>query len=78
MKKHEKLAYLKDTDLGLFVKTRQEVFNELSDQQTMFCCCGKFATGLHEMNCTKFNKKVDVETIERLSHLLSNGTEASK
>lgn len=70
MKKHEKLAYLKDADFGLFVKTRQMVFDELSDQQTMFCCCGKLATGLHERNCTKFNNKVDAETINRLGYLL--------
>ena len=70
MKKHEKLAYLKDVDFGLFVKTRQMVFDELSDQQTMFCCCGKLATGMHEMNCTKFNNKVVEETIKRLSYLL--------
>lgn len=75
MKKHEKLAHLKDTDFGLFVKTRQMVFDELSDQQTMFCCCGKLATGLHEMNCTKFNNKVDSETIKRLSYLLPKGGE---
>ena len=70
MKKHEKLAYLKDADFSLFVKTRQMVFDELSDQQTMFCCCGKLATGMHEMNCTKFNNKVLAETIKRLSYLL--------
>ena len=70
MKKHEKLAYLKDADFGLFVKTRQMVFDELSDRQTMFCCCGRLATGLHEDNCTKFNNKVNSETINRLSHLL--------
>ena len=70
MKKYEKLAYLKDADFGLFVKTRQMVFDELSDKQTMFCCCGKLATGMHEMNCTKFNNKVLTETIKRLSYLL--------
>ena len=70
MKKHEILAYLKDAHFGLFVKTRQIVFDELSDQQTMFCCCGRLVTGLHERNCTKFNNKVDGETIKRLSHLL--------
>lgn len=70
MKKHEKLACLKDADFGLFAKTRQIVFDELSDQQTMFCCCGRLATGLHERNCTKFNNKVDAETINRLGHLL--------
>lgn len=70
MKKHEILAYLKDADFGLFVKTRQMVFDELSDQQTMFCCCGKLATGMHERNCTKFNNRVVEETIKRLSYLL--------
>ena len=70
MKKQEKLAYLRDTNFGLFVKTRQIVFDELSGQQTMFCCCGKLATGLHESNCTKLNNKVDAETIKRLSYLL--------
>ena len=70
MKKHEKLAYLKDANFGLFVKTRQMVFDELSDRQTMFCCCGKLATGMHEMNCTKFNNRVVAETIKRLSYLL--------
>ena len=70
MKNYEKLAYLKDADFGLFVKTRQMVFDELSDQQTMFCCCGKLATGMHESNCTKFNNRVVAETIKRLSYLL--------
>ena len=70
MKKYEKLEYLKNADFDLFIKTRQMVFDELSDQQTMFCCCGKLATGLHESNCTKFNNKVDAETIKRLSYLL--------
>ena len=70
MKKIEKLEYLKNADFGLFIKTRQMVFDELSDQQTMFCCRGKLATGLHDTNCTKFNNKVDAETIKRLSYLL--------
>lgn len=70
MKKHEKLVYLKDADFDLFIKTRQMVFDEFSDQQTLFCCCGRCATGAHERNCTKFNNRVDTETIKRLSHLL--------
>lgn len=70
MKKSEKLAYLKDNHFGVFIMTRHQVFNDLSDKQTMFCCCGKLATGIHEDNCTKFNNKVDTETIKRLSYLL--------
>ena len=73
MKRSEKLAYLKDNHLDIFLKTRQKVFNELSDKQTMLCCCGRLATGLHENNCTKFNNKVDAETIKLLSHLLPKG-----
>lgn len=71
MKKNEKLAYLKDADFGLFVRTRETVFNELSDNQPMFCCCGKLATGMHERYCTKFNRKVDAEVLNRLGYLLS-------
>ena len=70
MKKWEKLAYLKDVDFDLFLQTRQKVKTELSDSQTMFCCCGKLATGLHEDHCKKFNDKVDTEVIKRLEHLL--------
>lgn len=69
-KKWEKLAYLKDNHFELFLKTREQAFNDLSNQQTMFCCCGKHATGYHENNCSKFNNKVDEETINRLKHLL--------
>ena len=70
MKKSEKLEKIKEADLALFVKTRQQVFNEMSDQKTMFCCCGKLATGLHESHCKKFNDKVISETIKRLEHLI--------
>ena len=69
MKKEDKLKYLKDNYLNIFLTTRQQVFNDLSNQQTMFCCCGRLATGLHESHCTKFNNKVDSETIKRLSYL---------
>ena len=70
MKNHEKLAYLKDNHFQLFLTTRREVFNELSDSQTTFCCCGRLATGLHESHCIRFNNKVNAETIKRLKHLL--------
>lgn len=70
MKKWENLAYLKNTHFNLFLQTRQRVKSELSDGQSMFCCCGKLATGLHEDHCKKFNEKVDTEVIKRLEHLL--------
>jgi len=70
MKKAEKLEVLKREHLGEFVKTRKDVFDELSNECGMFCCCGRLATGLHQTSCRKFNDWVDSETIERLSYLM--------
>lgn len=78
MKREEKLVYLNENHWRIFATTRQKVFNDLSDQQGMFCCCGRLATGLHERHCTKFNNKVDTETIKRLSHLLPKEKEANR
>lgn len=70
MKLSEKLSYIQENHFGEWVKTRQEVDNEMSDRQSMFCVCGKLATGLHESHCTKFRNKVTNETVKKLSHLL--------
>lgn len=70
----DKLEYLQANHLTVFLKTRQEVFDELSKQQSMFCC-GKLATGIHESHCSKFNRKINSETIKRLSNLLPKGGE---
>lgn len=70
LNREQKPAYLHKADLRRFVKTRQIVFDELSEQQTIFCCCGKLATNLHEEHCSKFKNKVADEVIKRLSYLL--------
>jgi hypothetical protein len=66
----QKLDYLQTNFLGEWLKIRQEVENELSDRQTMFCICGRLATGFHERGCRKFQKKVAIETVKRLDNLL--------
>lgn len=71
--KIRKISLFKRQSFGYFLKDSSKSFNELSDKQTMLCCCGRLATGLHENNCTKFNNKVDAETIKLLSHLLPKG-----
>lgn len=43
------------------VSTRQKVFDELSERQTMYCCCGKLATGLHERNCKSLMTKLTLK-----------------
>lgn len=69
MNKSERIEFLKTNHSITWRGTRQKVFDELSDKQTMFCCCGKLATGLHEQNCRKFNTEVDNETANRLQNL---------
>ena len=55
-----------DVETSLYIKTREKVFNKLSNEQSMFCCCGQLATSLHENRCQKFNKKVDKETLKEV------------
>lgn len=62
----EKIEYYKNQNFQTWLKTRNQIFDELSDMQTMFCVCGRLATGLHEKNCRRFNKKVDKETAKKL------------
>lgn len=70
MKLAEKLDYIQDNHFSEWLKTRQAVSFELSDRQTMFCVCGRLATGLHESSCRRFNNKVNSETVKRLKHLI--------
>ena len=55
-----------------YVKTRREVFNNLSNNQAVFCVCGRIASGLHEDRCSKFNALVDKETVKKLEHLIKD------
>lgn len=57
---------IKSYNTADWVNTRRVVFDEMSERQTMFCVCGKLATGLHEDHCVKFNRLVDKETTRRL------------
>ena len=74
----DKVEWLKTRFFSDFISTRERVFNELSDKQSMFCICGKLATGLHERSCRKFNKVVDSETVKHLNHLILTNNEKVK
>jgi hypothetical protein len=73
MKKADKINYLKDHMLSEWLSTRRQVADELSSKQSLICCCGRLASGLHESMCRKFNTKIDNETLSRLKHLISKG-----
>lgn len=55
-----------DAHFSEWVTTRQKVEDEISDRQTMFCICGRLATGLHESSCQKLRREVDRQTLVRL------------
>lgn len=70
MRLQEKINYLKDNHFVDFLKMYNKVFDELSEKQTVFCVCGKLATGLHESCCRKFINEVNKETVKRLNNLI--------
>lgn len=70
MKIEEKIQTLKNLHFAEWLKTRSIVDNELCQKQPMFCICGRLATGFHEKTCKKYNKKVDIETMKKLSNLI--------
>lgn len=70
MKLEEKIEFLQDKHFNEWITARATCSNEVSNQQSMFCVCGRLATGFHESGCRKFNTKVNNETVKRLSYLL--------
>ena len=70
MKLTEKLEYIQNKYFSDWLTTRQKVEMEFSEKQSLFCLCGRLATGLHERNCRKFNDTVTKETVKRLEYLI--------
>lgn len=66
----EKLEYLQSNHFSEWLNTRRKVADEFSDRQSMFCLCGRLATGLHENGCRRFNDAITKEAVKRLEHLL--------
>ncbi len=70
MKVQEKINYLQENHFGEWLKTRQVIDEEVSKEHSMFCVCGRLCTGLHESNCSRFQKKVNSKTAQTLKHLI--------
>lgn len=66
----EKISYLQDKHFGDWLRTRKVVADEVSEQHSMWCVCGKLCTGLHESYCRKFQNKITNETAKKLSYLI--------
>lgn len=65
MKQKDKINIIKSSHPMEWLLLRNRTFDNLSSMQEIFCCCGRIASGLHESRCSKFNAKVDKETLRR-------------
>ena len=65
----DRMIYLQANYFIEWKKSFQEAENELSSEQTIKCVCGRLATGMHELNCSKFKNKVNNYTLKKLKHL---------
>ena len=71
MNQQQKIDAIKELSLPAWQRERAKVDDEISSKQGFKCICGRLATGLHESTCSRFKKKVDVETFKRLKYLLT-------
>lgn len=70
----QKLQALKERHFAEWFSARMAVEREMSDAQTMFCVCGRLATGMHERSCPHFRTAVNKATVKRMEHLLEKAT----
>lgn len=69
-KLQQQLEHLQGNHFSEWLSMRRKVADEFSDRQSMFCMCGRLATGLHENGCRRLNDAITKETVKRLAHLL--------
>ena len=55
---------MKKTDIHLLNdlqrrEIREMAYNEVSNEHSFFCVCGKLCSGFHEISCGKFRAKVE-------------------
>lgn len=74
MKISDKIKYIQDNHFSYWLRVRRDTEDDMSGSQTMFCICGKLASGMHERVCRKFQDAVTNETIKQLSHLIPKTT----
>lgn len=53
---------------------RQKAWNQISEEHSVVCVCGRLCTGLHERSCSKFQKAVDarMRKLEKLNGKLTH------
>ena len=77
MTRQEKINYLIENHYMHWLTAKRESEDIVSDSQPMMCCCGRVATGLHEMHCTRYQAKVDTQALKKLNHLLPRADKAA-
>ena len=67
--KAERIAFLQKYSPEEWKKARQEADQEISDEHSIKCVCGKLCTGLHESYCQRFKGAVDTRAVKKLKYL---------
>lgn len=67
---NKKLEYIQNNHFSEWSKMRSKVADEESSKQSIFCICGRLATGLHENGCRKLANRITKITVDRLSTLI--------
>lgn len=49
-----------------WLSERQKAWDEMSKQYNILCICGRLCTGMHELQCRKFQDVVNLRTAKRL------------
>lgn len=66
MKKQETelLNAIRTSHPALYDEARKSALDRADSETSIFCYCGRLATGLHTVNCRRFREKLDRYTYE--------------
>lgn len=63
----------KNVPTSFVLENWQNAVNHCDEQTTIFCYCGKLATGLHTSSCKKFLRAVQNFITERYKETIKQG-----
>lgn len=66
MDQKQKINYLIENCYEDFILARHKAIKICDEKYSMFCPCGRLATGLHTSRCASFNKEVEKTILELL------------
>lgn len=65
---NEKIKKYKSEEYDLWRKLYPKAFDLVDSEHTMFCVCGRLASGLHTQHCNAFKKEVEKRTVKLIEN----------